>query len=55
MMKTYYKVKNINGDHEQLIVAVDYAEAVAKLIQTQDFEFLFGDGFQIVYGGKLLN
>lgn len=54
-MKKYYKVTSINdGIGEALVVADDYATAVVKLMGMEDFDYLFGDGFKIVYAGEIL-
>lgn len=54
-MKKYYKVTSINNDlGEALVVADDYATAVVKLMGMQDFDYLFSDGFKIVYSGEIL-
>ena len=57
-MKKFYKLTRcINEGEEEmdlLVVANDYADAVTKAMALGDFDYLFGEGFKIVYMGEIL-
>ena len=55
MKKKYYQVVRINGMSEQLVVADNYKDAVEKLMAMEDFDYLFGEGFQISLMGEILD
>lgn len=55
MKKKYYQVVTISGMSEQLVVADNYVDAVEKLMAMEDFEYLFGEGFQIRLKGEILD
>ena len=54
MKKKYYQVVTINGMTEQLVVANNYKDAIGKLMAMEDFDYLFGEGFQIRLKGEIL-
>ena len=54
IMKKYYKATSLHDSIEQLVVAEDYAQAVEKLMGMGDFEYLFGEGFEIKYIGEII-
>ena len=55
MKKKYYQVVTIDGMTEQLVVADNYADAVEKLMAMEDFDYHFGEGFQIRLKGEILD
>ena len=55
MKKKYYQVLTIDGMTEQLVVADNYTDAVEKLMAMEDFDYLFGEGFQIRLKGEILD
>lgn len=55
MKKKYYQVLRIDGTIEELVVADNYADAVEKLMTIEDFDYIFGEGFQIRLKGEILD
>ena len=55
MKKKYYQVVTIDGTREQLVADDNYTDAVEKLMGMEDFDYLFGEGFQIRLKGEILD
>ena len=55
-MKKYYKLTSLNEEEqmEWLVVATDYADAINKAVGLVNFDYLFGEGFKIIYAGEIV-